>query len=159
AMRHAFMDRNTYLGDPAFVSNPLDRLLSKDYAARIRAAILPDKATPSQEVQPGVAPHEKSETTHFSIIDYDGDAVAVADAGRERRAGRAGARLAGRRAHHHHGAGNGAQPDRLRHGTAGGGRRAALPSSMAARRYLHRALRFLARHTKAARGDGLRDRR
>ena len=77
AMRHAFMDRNTYLGDPAFVSNPLDRLLSKDYAARIRAAILPDKATPSQEVLPGVAPHEKSETTHYSVIDRDGDAVAV----------------------------------------------------------------------------------
>jgi gamma-glutamyltranspeptidase/glutathione hydrolase len=77
AMRHAFMDRNTYLGDPAFVANPLDRLLSKDYAARIRAAILPDKATPSQEVQPGVAPHEKAETTHYSVVDRDGDAVAV----------------------------------------------------------------------------------
>jgi gamma-glutamyltranspeptidase/glutathione hydrolase len=77
AMRHAFMDRNSYLGDPAFVSNPLDRLLSKDYAARIRATILPDKATPSQEVQPGVSPHEKSETTHYSVIDNDGDAVAV----------------------------------------------------------------------------------
>ena len=77
AMRHAYMDRNTYLGDPAFVNNPLDRLLSKDYAARIRATILPDKATPSQEVQPGVAPHEKSETTHYSVIDHDGDAVAV----------------------------------------------------------------------------------
>jgi len=77
AMRHAYMDRNTYLGDPAFVANPLDRLLSKDYAARIRAAILPDKATPSQDVQPGVAPHEKSETTHYSVIDKDGDAVAV----------------------------------------------------------------------------------
>jgi gamma-glutamyltranspeptidase/glutathione hydrolase len=77
AMRHAYMDRNTYLGDPAFVNNPLDRLLSRDYAARIRAAILPDKATPSQQVQPGVAPHEKSETTHFSVIDRDGNAVAV----------------------------------------------------------------------------------
>jgi gamma-glutamyltranspeptidase / glutathione hydrolase len=77
AMRHAYMDRNTYLGDPAFVANPLDRLLSKDYAARIRAAIPPDKATPSQDVQPGVAPHEKSETTHYSVIDNDGDAVAV----------------------------------------------------------------------------------
>ena len=77
AMRHVFMDRNSYLGDPAFVSNPLDRLLSKDYAARIRAAILPDKATPSQQVQPSVAPHEKSETTHFPVIDRDGDAVAV----------------------------------------------------------------------------------
>ncbi|GAB7194202.1 hypothetical protein OS11_04730 [Dickeya oryzae] len=36
AMRHAYMDRNTYLGDPAFVKNPTERLLSKDYAAQIR---------------------------------------------------------------------------------------------------------------------------
>ena len=77
AMRHAFFDRNTQLGDPAFVANPLDRLLSKDYAARIRTAILPDKATPSAELRPGVAPHEKSETTHYSIIDRDGNAAAV----------------------------------------------------------------------------------
>jgi gamma-glutamyltranspeptidase / glutathione hydrolase len=77
AMRHAYMDRNTYLGDPAFVKNPLDRLLSKDYAAEIRAKIEPDKATPSKEVQPGVAPHEKTETTHYSVIDKDGNAVAV----------------------------------------------------------------------------------
>jgi len=77
AMRRAFMDRNAYLGDPGFVNNPLDRLLSKDYAARIRSAILPDKATPSQEVQPGIAPRENSETTHFSVIDRDGSAVAV----------------------------------------------------------------------------------
>jgi len=77
AMRHAYMDRNTYLGDPAFVNNPLDRLLSKDYAARIRAQILPDKATPSKEVQPGAAPHEKTETTHYSVVDKDGNAVSV----------------------------------------------------------------------------------
>ncbi len=77
AMRHAFFDRNTELGDPAFVANPLERLLSKAYAARVRAAILADKATPSAELRPGVAPHEKSETTHYSIIDRDGDAVAV----------------------------------------------------------------------------------
>ena len=77
AMRHAFMDRNTYLGDPAFVKNPLDRLLSKDYAAQIRTRILPDKATPSKEVQPGVPPHEKTETTHYSVVDKDGNAVSV----------------------------------------------------------------------------------
>ena len=77
AMRHAFLDRNTALGDPAFVKNPLDRLLSRDYAARIRAAIAPDKATPSAELRPGVAPHEKSETTHYSVVDHDGNAVAV----------------------------------------------------------------------------------
>ena len=77
AMRHAYMDRNTYLGDPAFVNNPLDRLLSKDYAAQIRTRILPDKATPSKEVQPGAAPHEKTETTHYSVVDKDGNAVSV----------------------------------------------------------------------------------
>ena len=54
AMRHAYMDRNTYLGDPAFVNNPLDRLLSKAYAAEIRKRIDPAKATPSAEVQPGM---------------------------------------------------------------------------------------------------------
>ncbi|TSD84834.1 gamma-glutamyltransferase [Mycobacterium sp. KBS0706] len=77
AMRHAYMDRNTYLGDPAFVNNPLDRLLSKDYAAQIRTRILPDKATPSKEVQPGATPHEKTETTHYSVVDKDGNAVSV----------------------------------------------------------------------------------
>ncbi|WP_233212654.1 gamma-glutamyltransferase [Collimonas sp. PA-H2] len=77
AMRHSYMDRNTFLGDPAFVKNPLDRLLSKEYAAAIRAKISADKATPSVEVQPGMAPHEKPETTHYSIVDKDGNAVST----------------------------------------------------------------------------------
>ncbi len=77
AMRHAYLDRNTYLGDPAFVKNPLERLLSKDYAAAIRAAISPEKATPSATVKPGSAPHEKPETTHYSVVDGDGNAVSV----------------------------------------------------------------------------------
>jgi len=77
AMRHAFMDRNTLLGDPRFVNNPLDRLLSKSYAAAIRDKISSDKATASVEVQPGVAPHEKTETTHYSIMDKDGNAVST----------------------------------------------------------------------------------
>jgi gamma-glutamyltranspeptidase/glutathione hydrolase len=77
AMRHAYLDRNTYLGDPAFVANPVERLLSKDYAAAIRAKILPDRATPSAELGPGVEPHEKAETTHYSVVDRGGDAVAV----------------------------------------------------------------------------------
>lgn len=77
AMRHSYMDRNTFLGDPAFVKNPLDRLLSKEYAASIRAKIAADKATPSVEVQPGMAPHEKPETTHYSIVDKDGNAVST----------------------------------------------------------------------------------
>ena len=77
AMRHAFMDRNTFLGDPAFVKNPLDRLLSKSYAQAIRERIVDDKATPSTEVQPGSVPHEKTETTHYSIVDQEGNAVST----------------------------------------------------------------------------------
>jgi gamma-glutamyltranspeptidase/glutathione hydrolase len=77
AMRHAYMDRNTFLGDPDFVKNPLERLLSKDYAASIRAQILPDKATPSSAVQPGTMPHEKPETTHYSVVDKAGNAVST----------------------------------------------------------------------------------
>ena len=77
AMRHAYMDRNSYLGDPDFVKNPLDRLLDKAYAAKIRAAIDPNKAGVSQDIKPGVAPHEGSNTTHYSIVDKDGNAVSV----------------------------------------------------------------------------------
>lgn len=77
AMRHAYVDRNSYLGDPDFVKNPLDRLLSKDYAARIRATIAPDKAADSRALKPGVAPHEGSNTTHYSITDKWGNAVSV----------------------------------------------------------------------------------
>ena len=77
AMRHAFVDRNFLLGDPAFVSNPLERLLSDDYAALIRAKIDPAKASNSKDVQPGVAPHEGTETTHYSIVDAKGNAVSV----------------------------------------------------------------------------------
>lgn len=77
AMRHAYMDRNTFLGDPAFVKNPTDRLLSKSYAADIRKQIVANKATPSVEVQPGMQPHEKPETTHYSIVDHEGNAVST----------------------------------------------------------------------------------
>jgi gamma-glutamyltranspeptidase/glutathione hydrolase len=77
AMRHAYMDRNTFLGDPEFVKNPLERLLSKSYAASIREKISAGKATPSADVQPGMPPHEKPETTHYSIVDRDGNAVSV----------------------------------------------------------------------------------
>ncbi|RCW75433.1 gamma-glutamyltransferase [Pseudorhodoferax soli] len=77
AMRHAYVDRNSYLGDPDFVKNPMERLLSKDYAARIRAVIAPDKAADSRALKPGVAPHEGSNTTHYSITDKWGNAVSV----------------------------------------------------------------------------------
>ena len=74
AMRHAYRDRNTYLGDPAFVQNPLERLLSTDYAARIRAEIDAGNAAPSAALQPV---HEKAETTHYSVVDGEGNAAAV----------------------------------------------------------------------------------
>ncbi|RZL61151.1 MAG: gamma-glutamyltransferase [Variovorax sp.] len=77
AMRHAYVDRNSYLGDPDFVKNPLDRLLDKGYAAKIRAVIDPKKAGVSKDIKPGVAPHEGSNTTHYSITDQWGNAVSV----------------------------------------------------------------------------------
>jgi gamma-glutamyltranspeptidase/glutathione hydrolase len=77
AMRHAYMDRNSYLGDPDFVKNPLDRLLDKGYAEKIRAVIDPKKAGVSKDIKPGVPPHEGSNTTHYSIVDQWGNAVSV----------------------------------------------------------------------------------
>ncbi|CAN7288100.1 MULTISPECIES: gamma-glutamyltransferase [Pseudomonas] len=77
AMRHAYVDRNSYLGDPDFVKNPIDHLLDKNYAAKLRAAIEPQKAGDSQKIKPGVAPHEGSNTTHYSIVDQWGNAVSV----------------------------------------------------------------------------------
>jgi gamma-glutamyltranspeptidase/glutathione hydrolase len=75
AMRRAFIDRNHFLGDPAFVAMPLDQLLSKTYAAQQRATIDPDHATQSATLQPGVA--EGDHTTHYSVVDAEGNAVAV----------------------------------------------------------------------------------
>ena len=77
AMRHAYVDRNNRLGDPDFVRNPVDLLLDKTYAAAIRAAIDPARAGVSQQLAPGVPPHEGSNTTHYSVIDGAGNAVAV----------------------------------------------------------------------------------
>jgi gamma-glutamyltranspeptidase / glutathione hydrolase len=77
AMRHAFADRSGLLGDPDFVKNPVERLTDKAYAAKIRDAIKPDKAGISNDIKQGVAPHEGINTTHFSIIDEAGNAVAM----------------------------------------------------------------------------------
>lgn len=76
AMRHAYFDRNTNLGDPAFVTNPVASLLSLDHAAAIRAQI-GDRATPSPMLTSGIAAHERAETTHYSVLDKAGNAVAV----------------------------------------------------------------------------------
>jgi gamma-glutamyltranspeptidase/glutathione hydrolase len=63
AMRHAYLDRNHSLGDPDFVANPVARLTDKAYAARIRAAIDPQRAALSIDLKAGPAPHEGSNTT------------------------------------------------------------------------------------------------
>jgi gamma-glutamyltranspeptidase / glutathione hydrolase len=77
AMRHAFVDRDSLLGDPDFVGIPVRQLIDKRYAARIRDAIKPDKAGVAGDIRWGVAPHEGSNTTHFSIIDDAGNAVSM----------------------------------------------------------------------------------
>lgn len=76
AMRNAFRDRNSVLGDPDFVANPVARLTAPDYAATIRAAIDPAKATPSSALAP-VAAGERPQTTHYSVVDGEGNAVSV----------------------------------------------------------------------------------
>ncbi|MGH8051643.1 MAG: gamma-glutamyltransferase [Arenimonas sp.] len=77
AMRRAYRDRTLYLGDPDFVKMPIARLTSDDYAAGLRASILPDKATPSAMLPGANPPLEGVNTTHFSIIDGDGNLVAA----------------------------------------------------------------------------------
>jgi len=77
AMRRAFRDRTFYLGDPDFVDVPVDVLASPYYAAGLRATINPEKATPSDMLSGLPTPLEDEETTHFSIIDADGNRVAA----------------------------------------------------------------------------------
>jgi gamma-glutamyltranspeptidase/glutathione hydrolase len=72
AMRRAFTDRNTFLGDPAFVRNPIDRLLSKAYAADLRRQI-GDRASATPKFEPVVS--GGSSTTHYSVVDAEGNAV------------------------------------------------------------------------------------
>jgi gamma-glutamyltranspeptidase/glutathione hydrolase len=79
AARRAYADRNTYLADPDFVPQPTARMVSDAYAAQRRATIRLDRATPSADVAPGLgpAPAEGTNTTHYSIVDGLGNAVAV----------------------------------------------------------------------------------
>ena len=77
AMRRAYRDRAEYLGDPDFVDMPLTRLTSRDYAAGLRAGIRTDRATPSAHL-PGTAETGGGHhTTHFSILDREGNRVAA----------------------------------------------------------------------------------
>src|SRR5262249_13275964 len=76
-MRQAYVDRNSLLGDPTFVPDRSAGLLHPEHAAAIRAAIDPEKATPSAALGPGTPPHESAETTHYSVVDGEGNAVSV----------------------------------------------------------------------------------
>jgi gamma-glutamyltranspeptidase/glutathione hydrolase len=79
AMRRAFAARNAKLGDPDFVQNPVDELLSDGWAAQQRATIRMDRATPTKDLFPQIArastdgPH----TTHMSVVDAEGNAVSL----------------------------------------------------------------------------------
>ena len=75
AMKRGYADRARYLGDPAFVNAPISALIAKDYAARQRAGIDPDRATPAADVLSIKPPREGSNTTHFSVVDSLGNAV------------------------------------------------------------------------------------
>ncbi len=77
-MRRYYADRNEYLGDPDFVKNPIRQLLDPVYIRKRAESINRDHATSMDQIAPGLpAGHESTETTHFSIVDADGNAVAV----------------------------------------------------------------------------------
>ena len=88
AYRRAYMDRTDYLGDPDYVKIPVDQLIDKKYAAAFRTSIAAEQATPSKDLKrpTGFLPppptmadvrHESTETTHYSVVDAEGNAVAV----------------------------------------------------------------------------------
>ncbi len=78
AMRRSYAARNAKLGDPDFVKMPLEQLLSETWATQQRSTIAPDKATPSSEIATdGVPSPAGPHTTHFSVVDGDGNAVAL----------------------------------------------------------------------------------
>lgn len=77
ALARAYQDRARYLGDPDFVSGPWERLMSRDYAAERAASIDLSRATPSAELGSIEPPSEGGNTTHFSIVDSEGNRVAA----------------------------------------------------------------------------------
>lgn len=78
AMKYAYADRSEYLGDPEFVKVPVRVLTSKGYAKTLAERIDMQRAHPSEQIKPGrLAPYESDQTTHFSVVDKDGNAVAV----------------------------------------------------------------------------------
>ena len=77
AMKLAYADRAEYLGDPAVVDVPVKGLTSKAYAAKLRDMIEPGRARPASEIKAvDPMPYESDQTTHFSVVDAEGNAVA-----------------------------------------------------------------------------------
>lgn len=77
-MRRAFADRAVYLGDPDFVKVPVDTLVSKAHAKKLRASIRKDRASSSAELHnPVISTNESSSTTHISVVDRSGNAVST----------------------------------------------------------------------------------
>ncbi len=77
-MRRFYADRSQYFGDPDFFENPVQGLLDPAYIQKRRASIDPQHATPSAQVRPGgPAGAESTETTHYNVVDAEGNAVAV----------------------------------------------------------------------------------
>ena len=78
AMKLAYADRSEYLGDPDFVKIPLKGLISKSYASELAASIKPQQARSGKDIRPGrPQPYESDQTTHYSVVDKAGNAVAV----------------------------------------------------------------------------------
>ena len=77
AMRYGFVDRNSQLGDPDFIKNPVTHLIDPTYDAGIRAKIDPERATPSTKLSAADAGHEGTNTTQYSVVDAKGNAVSV----------------------------------------------------------------------------------
>ena len=75
AMKRGYADRARYLGDPAFINAPTNILLAKDYATKLRAEIDPEHATQADKVAAALPPREGSNTTHYSVVDSEGNAV------------------------------------------------------------------------------------
>jgi gamma-glutamyltranspeptidase/glutathione hydrolase len=77
-MRRFYADRSEYFGDSDFVKMPIQQLLDPRYIASRRGSIDPQHATPSDQIRAGnLGPYEKTETTHFNVVDSEGNAVAV----------------------------------------------------------------------------------
>jgi gamma-glutamyltranspeptidase/glutathione hydrolase len=77
SFRRAFADRNFYLGDPDFVDMPIARLISDEYAAELRAGISRNRASSSESFNRVPVIREGTNTTHFSIVDAEGNAVSI----------------------------------------------------------------------------------